>query len=110
MSEYGDALVCVRYRYDVKKRKQFKTIEIIVDESDWTPPPPKFPERALVGLRIGFQEKTLQEQAKVLGARWDREKRLWLVRYGLIAGTKLEKFIVLEATENSGNRQKFTIV
>lgn len=57
MSEYGDALVCVRYRYDVKKRKQFKTVEIIVDERDWVPPPPKFPERALVGLRIGFQEE-----------------------------------------------------
>jgi hypothetical protein len=79
MSEYGDALVCVRYRYDVKKRKQFKTIEIIVGESDWTTPPPKFSERALVGIRIGFQEKSVQERAKALGARWDRGQRLWLM-------------------------------
>jgi hypothetical protein len=32
------------------------------------------------------------------------------VRYGVIAGTKLEKFIVLETAENGEGRQKFPIV
>ena len=33
--QYGDALVCVRYRYDAKTHKQYKTVEIIVSENEW---------------------------------------------------------------------------
>lgn len=44
LEQYGDSLVCVRYRYDVEKRKQVKTVELIVSEADWTPPPPKYLE------------------------------------------------------------------
>lgn len=95
VAQYGDALICVRYRYDVEKRKQLKTVEIIVDENDWNPPPAKYPNDALVPLQIGFAEKSLQEQVRGLGGRWDREQKVWLVPYGCIAGTKLEKLIVL---------------
>jgi hypothetical protein len=35
--QYGDQLVCVRYRYDEVKQKRYKTVELIVDEQDWTP-------------------------------------------------------------------------
>ncbi len=34
---YGDRLVCVRYRYDPDTGRRFKTIEIIVEEKEWTP-------------------------------------------------------------------------
>jgi hypothetical protein len=94
-ARYGESLVCVRYRYDVEKRKRFKTVEIIVEEEDWTPPPAKFHGSSLVSLRIGFKEKSLQEKAKALGARWDPEQKVWFVRYGCIAGTPLEKLIIL---------------
>lgn len=95
LEEYGAKLVCVRYRYDPAKRKQFKTIEIIVSETDWTPPPAKFLDSALVSLRIGVKEKELQLQAKSLGGQWDSNQKVWLVRYGCIAGTNLEKLIVV---------------
>jgi len=91
---YGDSLICVRYRYDAVRRKQQKTVEILVDEKDWIPPPAKYSDSALVPLRIGFKEKLLQEQVKAAGGHWDREQKLWLVRYGCIAGTNLEKLIV----------------
>jgi hypothetical protein len=39
MAEYGDRLVCVRYRYDLQRQKRVKTVEIIVDETDWKPDP-----------------------------------------------------------------------
>ena len=42
VDQYGDALVCVRYRHDTKTHKQYKTVAIIVSESEWTPPPAKF--------------------------------------------------------------------
>jgi hypothetical protein len=33
LERYGERLVCVRYRYDERRRKRFTTIEIIVEES-----------------------------------------------------------------------------
>ncbi len=31
LDQYGDGLVCVRYRYDREQRKRFTTVEIIVE-------------------------------------------------------------------------------
>lgn len=101
VAQYGDALICVRYRYDVGTRRQVKTVEIIVSESAWTPPPAKYPDSALVPLRIGVTEKSLQEQARAVGGRWDHKQQLWFVRYGCIAGTKMEKLIIVEAAKGS---------
>jgi hypothetical protein len=38
LEEYGDRLVCVRYRYDAATQRRYKTIEIIVDEAPWVLP------------------------------------------------------------------------
>ena len=92
--KYGDAIVCVRYRYDEKNHKQYKTVELIVSEKEWSPPPSRFPESAIVVLKIGAAEKTLQMQAKTLGGRWSPEQKVWHIPYGCVAGTKLEKLIV----------------
>ncbi|HKJ04702.1 MAG TPA: hypothetical protein VJ974_03815 [Geopsychrobacteraceae bacterium] len=35
--QYGDQLVCVRYRYDATKQRRYKTVELIVDEQEWIP-------------------------------------------------------------------------
>ncbi len=98
VEQYGDALVCVRYRYDAKAQKQYKTVEIIVSESEWTPPPAKYPDGELVHLKIGINETVLQAQARAVGGRWDKDQRVWFVPYGCIAGTKLEKLIVVETS------------
>lgn len=37
---YGERLVCVRYRYDAASGTRCKTVELIVDQTAWTPPPP----------------------------------------------------------------------
>jgi len=105
LAQYGDALVCVRYRYDEQKRKQYKTVEIIVSESDWEPPPAKYPDSTLVGLKISFKETTLQSQVKAVGGRWDKDEKIWIVPYGCIRGTKLEKLIVLEIKKRLENEQ-----
>jgi len=97
--KYGDSLVCIRYRYDAISRKRYKTVEIIVSESDWSPPSPKHSDGELVPLKIGIKETTAQEQVRAVGGRWDRQQQVWFVPYGCIAGTKLEKFIVLETVD-----------
>jgi hypothetical protein len=97
--QYGDSLVCIRYRYDAKARKRYKTVEIVVSEADWSPPPAKYPDGALIHLKIGVNENAAQEQVKALGGRWDRQQQVWIVPYGCIAGTELEKFILLETVK-----------
>jgi len=101
VEQYGDALYCVRYRYDAKTLKQYKTVELIVSETEWTPPPAKYPDGALVPLKIGIKETALQEQVRAVGGRWDKPLQVWLVPYGCIAGTKLEKFIAVETTTDA---------
>jgi hypothetical protein len=64
---YGDALVCVRYRYDEETCTRVKTIEIVVETKDWIPPPPKFATDELVPVRITFAEKSLMRSARAVG-------------------------------------------
>jgi hypothetical protein len=94
---YGDALVCVRYRYDEESRTRVKTVEIIVEKKEWTPPPPKFTDNELVPVQIAFIESELKDMAKSAGGRWNPEKRVWFIAYGRIKGSELEKHIVIDA-------------
>lgn len=96
-AEHGDALVCVRYRYDAARRKRIKTVELIVEEKDWEPSLPKFGENDLVPVCIGYMEKELQEIARAAKGRWDPEAKVWRIRYGKVKGTVLEKHIILDA-------------
>ena len=34
LQQYGDQLVCVRYRYDKHRNRRQTTVELIVDEQD----------------------------------------------------------------------------
>jgi len=103
VEQYGDALICVRYRYDAKAHKQYKTVEIIVSENEWTPPPAKYPDGAIIPLKIGIKETALQAQVRAVGGRWNKSQQVWLIPYGCIAGTKLEKFIAVETTVDDKN-------
>lgn len=96
---YGDALYCVRYRYDEKSQTRIKTVEIIVERKPWTPPQPRFADDKRVLVRIAFTESKLKSMAKMAGGRWDPEKRLWIIPFGKVKGTALEKHIVLDASE-----------
>jgi hypothetical protein len=64
VAEYGDALFCMRYRYDTLTRTRLKTVELIIDRKPWTPSPPKCKDNALVPVRIEYTDKVLREQAK----------------------------------------------
>lgn len=94
-------VICARSRYDAIKHRQYKTVEIVVSESEWAPPSAKHPDGARVPLNIGIKETTFREQVRAVGGRWDREEKLWFVPYGCIAGTKLEKFIAVETSADS---------
>ncbi len=95
--EYGEALVCVRYRYDDKNGMRHKTVELIVESKPWTAPAPSFADTDHVPVYIGFSDTTSREIAKAAKGRWDPDQKLWFIRYGRIKGTDLEKHIILDA-------------
>ncbi len=91
--KYGDALVCVRFRYDSETGQPLKTVELVVERSNWTPPPTKFSNDTIVPLRIKAKDLDARNDVKASGGRWNPEKKLWFVRYGNVVGTALEKYI-----------------
>ena len=69
LTQYGDRLVCVRYRYDEQRQKRVKTVELIVEEEPWVPLATPQPAEALVAIRTARSEVTLRQQVKRLGGR-----------------------------------------
>lgn len=69
LAEHGDALVCVRYRYDEASQTRIKTVELIVEKTAWRPLVRKFGDNDLVPVRIGYAEKKLIESAKAAKGR-----------------------------------------
>ena len=49
--------LCVRYRYDETRRRRWKTVELIVEESDWEPTTPGRREGTLVTIQVAAQER-----------------------------------------------------
>lgn len=78
-SEYGDKLVCVRYRYDAARKKRLKTVEIVVEEVPWTP---KLGKDDPVLVKINWNEKGLQTRIKNVGGQWDKNKKVWVLPFG----------------------------
>jgi hypothetical protein len=82
VEKYGEALLCVRFRYDAELRQRLKTVELRSD--------------TFVPLRIEAADIPMRLQAKAAGGRWNPGKRLWFVKYGKIAGTPLEKHLHID--------------
>jgi len=101
LTQYGDRLVCVRYRYDAQRKKRFKTVELIVAEREWEPPPPRCAADTIVGVRVGFAEVERREQVKQAVGKWNRSRKVWELRYEQVAALKLEARIVEEKASNS---------
>lgn len=106
VEKYGESLLCVRFRYDEKTRQRLKTIELIIERTDWDPPPPRYSNISIVALRIEGYELELRSQVKSAGGKWNPDKQLWFVKYGNIAGTILEKHIHVDDTHQKAHSQK----
>ena len=94
LTQYGDRLVCVRYRYDEQRQKRLKTIELIIEEESWTPFKVPPPADILVPLRIAPVEVTLRQQVKQVGGRWDPRRQVWEIRYAQAVALGLAERII----------------
>ena len=92
--EYGDKLICVRYRYDEAQHKRYKTVELIVDEVAWRPPVAKRDPEPLVQIQIDRQETSLQEAIQQIGGQGNPTRDLWQLPYKHVLALQLEGRIV----------------
>jgi 2-polyprenyl-3-methyl-5-hydroxy-6-metoxy-1,4-benzoquinol methylase len=84
----------VRYRYDEKSKKRFKTVEFIVAESAWDPDGGKWQADRLVPLRVTVTEVALRQQVKRVGGKWNPQRGVWEVRYDHVRALGLTDRIV----------------
>lgn len=74
-AQYGDALVCVRYRVDAQRQERQTTVEIVVDRAPLL-------NAVRVGLQIAREELDLRRAVKAAGADWDPVARVWRLPLG----------------------------
>jgi hypothetical protein len=102
LTQYGKALLCVRYRYDVTRGVRLKTVELVVEEKTGCPMF-LFQDSDMVPVEVRFEETELREKLRRMRARWVSHQKLWLVPYRLVRGTELEARIPEEFI--NGNRK-----
>ena len=90
MPEYGERLLCVRYRYDEERRKRLKTMELVVDEVDWAPREAKTGGDTIVALQVEWQEMEPRDTVKTAGGRRNPARRLWELPYDRVVKLGLE--------------------
>lgn len=103
LEQYGDRLLCVRYRYDEERRMRLKTVEIIVEERPWQPPF-RFRDDDQVPVTVGFEETVLREKLRKARAKWNPKEKVWMVAYGKVRGTELEARIPMEFIKRGNKR------
>jgi len=81
VAEYGEKLLCVRYRYDARKKLRLKTIEIIVEAVPWQPASNRISKNKIVNVRVKYGEVDLGRQVKAAGGIWNRKKQSWELAY-----------------------------
>jgi len=94
LAQYGTRLVCVRYRYDEQRKRRLKTVELIVEESEWDPHPPRRSADSLDHVRVAWSEVEVRRQVKSAGGRWNPQQGVWELRYERVVALGLEGRII----------------
>jgi len=88
LAQYGDRRICVRYRYDVQRKKRLETLELLVAERDWQLRR-RFADDQIVALRVDFADVAVRAQVKQAGGRWNPQRRIWQLRYDRVVALGL---------------------
>ena len=76
--------MCVRYRYNTRGKRRYKTVELMVEEGDWEPLAPKRARNRLVKICLAVPEIELRKQVKQVGGSWRPQERLWALAYNRV--------------------------
>jgi hypothetical protein len=76
--QYGDKLVCARYRYDAIQKKRLKTVEIVTEESH-SERIPRSPLRGLASdyKQIVFRRDGRYPEALLRGSSTSLDSQAW---------------------------------
>ena len=99
LRQYGERLVCVRYRDCTDGDERLVTVELVVDRR-----PRTAQSKEPVAVRIGREEIALRQQVKAAGAQFDWSQRLWLMPRGAVVRLGLQRRVVAQAPANSAAR------
>ena len=94
LKRYGDRLVCVRYRYDPRNKKRYKTVELIEEELDWDVKSPLPGPETKVELKVDWGEADIGVKVKRAGGVWNAEKKVWEIAFGQVERLGLVERIV----------------
>jgi len=96
--QYGNDLVCVRYRYDPEQGVKFKTIELVVERRLKPGKVKEPPGERIVHIRIEYGEVELGREVKAAGGKWNPGKRVWELPYRDAVALGLIQRIVPDAS------------
>jgi len=91
VTQYGDRLICVRYRYDSLQKKRHKTVELIIETVDWIPP---LAPDTCVAVRVALHEYDIQRKIRGAGGTWNRTRQVWEMRYDQVLALGLRDRMV----------------
>ncbi len=92
--QYGEQLVCVRYRYDEQLQKRFKTVELIIKEYDRKPQEKIQLTDTVVPIRVAPAEWEGRQQVKQVGGIWNPQLQVWELRHDRVIDLGLAGRIV----------------
>ena len=105
VTEYGDRLVCVRYRYDKARHCKLTTVEVIAEQRVWKAETRDPLPNALVLVRVAYEETELRKRVKTAGGKWNQRKGVWEMAYANVIALGLRDRIV-EAAETASSNGK----
>jgi hypothetical protein len=104
--QFGQTLLCVRYREDINTRHRYTTVELVVDVRHMPLPPPAARDtgQAIMAIHLGWGEIDLQRRVRAAGGKWDGLACVWLLMYSQILAMNLQDRIVTAPAENLPRR------
>ena len=94
VQQYGDRLVCVRYRYDYTNKRKMKTVELIIEEAPLSSSTSRTPMNKIMKLVVEWGEINVARLIRSAGGRWNRQEKVWELPYRQVLMLGLEERIV----------------
>lgn len=98
-AQYGDRLVCVRYRYDSEQQRKITTVEIIVDERPWYPNPQRIHPNKRLSLKVEYGEVEVGKTIRAAGGVWDKWQKVWKLAYKQVMALGLMDRVVSDRND-----------
>jgi hypothetical protein len=99
VKQYGEDLVCVRYRYDAERNLTIKTVELVVDRRPRRKHPQYIPKNKRMPLRVEYGEVEIGRRIRAAGGTWNREEQVWKLAYHKVLELGLHDRLIPEGGE-----------